>query len=123
MIITEDSGDGMFKIQAYKPGAITINEKVYTQSLIISPNELISFWEPQSLTELKAPHLNKILTLKPEIILLGTGQRFIMPPTSLLAPLYAQKLSVENMDTGAACRTYTALMTEGRKVVAALLID
>jgi uncharacterized protein len=123
MILTEDTSSSEYQIRAYKPGAITVNDKTYTKSLIISAHDLILDWPPQSLAELHAEDLNKILALKPEIVILGTGKRFTLPPQAQLAPLYQARLGVECMDTGAACRTYTALMSEGRRVIAALLIN
>ena len=39
------------------------------------------------------------------------------------APLIARNIGLETMDLQAACRTYNVLMAEGRKVVAALLIE
>lgn len=123
MILTEDKSHGDYQIRAYIPGMITINDNTYTRSLIISPHDLIIDWAPQSLAELRTDDLNKILALKPEIVILGTGKRFVLPPPAQLAPLHQARLGVECMDTGAACRTYTALASEGRRVVAALLIN
>jgi uncharacterized protein len=40
----------------------------------------------------------------------------------LLAPLVEAGIGWEVMDTGAACRTYNILMSEGRNVAAALLM-
>ena len=61
--------------------------------------------------------------LAPELVLLGTGtrQRFVHP--RLLQPLAAARIGCESMTTPAACRTYNILMGEGRRVLAALLID
>lgn len=123
MILTEDTDIGNYHIQAYELGAITVNTTVYAKSLIISPFELISNWAPQSLDKLKNEDFEPVLNLSPQIVLLGTGVKFKIPPAKQIAPLYQQKLGVEYMDTGAACRTYTALTSEGRKVVAALLIN
>lgn len=122
MILTEDTSSGDYRIRAYQPGAITVNDQIYTRSLIITAHHLIADWPPQSLAELKPEHLHKILALKPEIVILGTGKRFILPPPAQLAPLYQAGLGVECMDTGAACRTFTALIGERAGVVAALLI-
>ncbi|MDP2247911.1 MAG: Mth938-like domain-containing protein, partial [Nitrosomonadales bacterium] len=70
---------------------------------------------------LTVEHFEKIAELKPEVVLLGTGNkhRFIHP--RLTAPLTALGISVECMDTAAACRTYNILMAEGRHVAAALI--
>ena len=56
-------------------------------------------------------------------MLLGTGPVFRFPEAARLAPLYQAGIGVEVMDTPAACRTYNILMGEGRKVLAALLLD
>jgi uncharacterized protein len=40
----------------------------------------------------------------------------------MLQALYARRIGVETMDSHAACRTYNFLASEGRKVVAALLL-
>lgn len=123
MIINEDHASSRYQIKAYSPGAITINETTYEKSLILSASTLITDWPPHSLSDLTPAHLDTLLTLNPQIILLGTGKQFALPETSLLAPLYEKQFSVECMDTGAACRTFMALAAEDRNVVAALLID
>jgi len=123
MILTQDTNEASFQIRAYQPGSITVNDSVYRHSLIISANQLIPDWPPQSLPELKPEHWASVLKLNPEVILLGTGQTFKLPHPSVLAPIYQQKIGVESMDTGAACRTFMALSAEGRRVAAALLIS
>ena len=57
----------------------------------------------------------------PEVMLVGTGakQRFLHP--SVVAPLTRLGIGVEVMDTQAAARTYNILMSEGRRVVVALM--
>ena len=122
MILIQNIDDTQHQIHAYEPGAITVNETIYHHSLIVSADTLITDWPPSSLQTLTATHFEPIFALKPEIIILGTGLHFIMPPAKQLAPLYQKQYGVECMDTGAACRTYTALVSEGRNVVAALLI-
>lgn len=123
MIISEDKSQGIYFIKAYSPGKITVNNTTFTMSLIITANTLVTDWPPQTLEQLQPSHFNPIITLNPEIILLGTGIKFKRPPANLLAPLYEHNLGVECMDTGAACRTFTALSAEKRNVVAALLIE
>lgn len=122
MLITEDPGQGQYQIKAYQPGTITINEHEYHQSLILSAHKLIENWQPPAITALCLDDLTDVLALSPEIILLGTGQSFIIPPASFLSAVRAQRLGIEFMDTAAACRTFIALSAEDRKVVAALII-
>lgn len=60
-------------------------------------------------------------SVKPEVLLLGTGARQRFPSPAVLRPLLQAGIGVEVMDTQAAARTYNILMAEGRRVVAALL--
>ena len=122
MILTEDITDLRYQIRAYQPGRIDINGTGYQQSLILTPQQLITDWLPQSLTELKPEDSSQIISFHPKLVLLGVGVRFQMPNPNLLAPLRQHQISIESMDTGAACRTFIALTAEGRQVCAALLI-
>jgi uncharacterized protein len=59
----------------------------------------------------------------PELILIGTGQRQHFLHPAVTQEMLQWGIGVEIMDTQAAARTYNILMAEGRKVVAALLIQ
>ena len=75
-------------------------------------------------------HLQPIfdeLTARPdgvEIVLLGWGKGGALAP-AVLAPLRAKLkahgVSLDGMDTGAACRTFNLLVGESRRVAALLL--
>ena len=56
-----------------------------------------------------------------EILLLGCGARMQRVPVALRQALKGAGVSLEAMDTGAACRTYNVLLAEDRRVAAALL--
>jgi uncharacterized protein len=56
-----------------------------------------------------------------EVLLLGCGLRLIQPGPAFRAELKALGVVVEPMDTGAACRTYNVLLSEDRRVAAALI--
>jgi len=90
-------------------------------SLIISPRHLIRDWPPMNIDSLLMGHLDALMELQPELILLGTGPRLQFPEAKILASLHNRQIGVEVMDTAAACRTYNILMTEGRFVVAGLI--
>ena len=78
-------------------------------------------WAPASFDALAAADFESLLEQRPELVVLGTGDRQRFPHPRLTAALTAVRIGVEAMDTRAACRTYNILMSEGRKVVAALL--
>lgn len=118
-----ETGSGTYSIDACAHGEVTIRDTIYTRSLIVMPETLITDWPPNAIQGLSADHLDHVLALEPEIILLGTGQRLCFPEVAITARIMEKKIGLEVMDTAAACRTYNVLMTEGRKVAAALLID
>jgi uncharacterized protein len=109
-------------VRRYGDGYIVINEQTIDTSAIVSPDTLDTDWPPESFGELQAQHLQPLLAMEPDVVLLGTGRSQHFPPPELVAPLYRAGIGVEIMDTPAACRTFNILMNEGRKVVAGLLM-
>jgi uncharacterized protein len=93
-----------------------------TKSFIVAPDRLVEDWPPQRFDELTGEHLQAALALEPEILIIGTGSQQHFLPGELMAALSRGGIGVEVMDTAAACRTYNVLLSEDRKVVAALLM-
>ncbi len=123
MQIHLDDANISYRIQAYAPNAITINDTVYTHSFILSTENIwadhyISHKTNSNDEETLAP----FIALKPQIFLFGTGetQAFLSP--KLQALFYSHRIGVEAMSTAAACRTYNVLLAEGRYVMASLLL-
>jgi uncharacterized protein len=56
-----------------------------------------------------------------DILILGTGAEIAHPPAAFRAALETAGIGVEPMASPAACRTYNVLLSEGRRVGAALL--
>ena len=106
----------------YGEGFVDVNGQRHEASLVVGADRLVTDWPARSVATLGADHLAAIVELAPDIVLLGTGARFEFPEPSRLAPLYKAGIGVEVMDTPAACRTYNILMSEGRNVVAALIV-
>lgn len=115
-------GTGQNFIHAYGPGQVTINQQVHRRSLLVTSDQLITDWPPQSFGELLAQHFEQIRALNPEVVVLGTGARLQFPRTADTRALIQANIGIEVMDTGAACRTYNILMQDGRRVAAALLM-
>ena len=109
-------------VRGYSPGLLRVGEREFTRSVIVAADALVDDWRPQHIAELTAADLAPALALRPEVLLLGTGARQVFPPHELLARLYAARMGIEVMDTGAACRTFNVLVGEGRAVAAALII-
>lgn len=112
---------GRNHIRSVSDEGVRIGDAVYPGALIVAAEAVIDDWAPDSLDTLEMQHLDPVLELKPEVVLLGTGarQQFLHP--SRLAPIYRAGIGVEIMTTAAACRTFNILVAEERRVVAALL--
>jgi uncharacterized protein len=108
-------------VTAYGPGYVEINAQRHAGAVLVQPESPVLPWPPTDFNALTAAHFEAIALCAPDVVLLGTGatQRFVHP--RLTAALAERRIGIESMDTRAACRTYNILMTEGRKVLAALL--
>lgn len=99
-----------------------LRREVLRQSLVIMPDRLIGDWPPQRFEELERAHFDLLAGFAPEVVLFGSGARLQRPHPALLSTLTDRGIGVEVMDTGSACRTFNFLMSDRRRVVAALLM-
>ena len=90
------------------------------------PDRLINPWQiaaaVASVSALSIADFAVLFELKPELVVFGSGAVFGFPDRRLMAAFADVHIGLEVMDTPAACRTYTVLTSEGRRVAAALLI-
>jgi uncharacterized protein len=103
-------------------GFVEINKRRYAQNLIVMADKLILDWQATDFVSLIEAHFEALVKLKLEVVLLGTGEKHQFLHPKIVQNLTAQNIPLECMTTAAACRTYNILMSEGRKVAAALLI-
>jgi uncharacterized protein len=122
MRLSLDADPTVNMIRGYSNGRISVNELQLLCSVIVTPEQLITDWRPQCFDQLKSADFDILQELKPEIVLLGTGERHRFPHPRLLRPMLERNLGVEVMATAAACRTYNVIVAEGRRVAAALLL-
>jgi uncharacterized protein len=104
------------------PGWIRVGATEYRDNVILLPDGVEPGWAATGFDALTEPDFARLLSYKPEIVLLGTGTTQRFPHPRLTAALSAQRVGVEVMDTGAACRTFNILVAEGRRVAAALIV-
>jgi uncharacterized protein len=122
MKLTDDRSEGINLVRSYAEGHLRIGETTLERSCLIKADLLISDWRPQTMGELRVEDLDAVFALEPEIVVIGSGTRQRFPDPALLAAVLSRGIGCEVMDTGAACRTYNVLASEGRKVVAALMV-
>jgi len=121
--LQSDPHSGANTITGYGDGYVEINQTPYNHAVLLSSDGEILEWPVQSFGELTAGNFSQMITLKPELILIGTGNRQHFPRPELLKPLIEAKIGFEVMDSQAACRTYNILVGEGRQVLLALIVE
>jgi uncharacterized protein len=114
-------------ILGYGPGWIGlanngVAEKVEHSVVIGSRGEKFD-WSCERFEDLTEEHFSRLADSRPELVIFGSGTQLRFPPPAFLRGLMAARIGVETMDTIAACRTYNILAGEGRKVLAALLME
>jgi uncharacterized protein len=122
MKLNFDPGTATHRITHYESGAITINGSVWTEHLIVLPERVHSDWGVHAVSELSVEDFAILESYDLEVILLGTGDRQAFPPRDVMRHFREQQIGLEVMDTAAACRTYNVLMSEDRRVAAALIV-
>lgn len=110
-------------VRSCTPTEIYLRDQVIRASAIFTADQLLLGWTPRTISALRAEHLQAVLALGPEVILLGTGARQEFPDASVMRAAQIAGVGLEVMDTRAACRTYNVLVAEGRRVAAAILIE
>ncbi len=112
-------------IQSYANGTFKVSGVAYTTPILVIPDKTEQ-WELgdiRDVTALQPQHFSELTknANQIDVVLLGCGKVMCFMPPKLKADLKTAGLSVDIMDTGAACRTYNILMAEGRRVACALL--
>lgn len=124
MKLQPDKSNGL-TINAYGPGWIEVNGQKYTQSLIVShlSGAQPIIWRPDSFQDLEPRDFEIPLIKDSELVIFGSGKRLRFVNQAWLLNFVSHGIGVETMDTAAACRTYNILASEGRKVLAILLME
>jgi uncharacterized protein len=110
-------------IHAYTDESVVVRGITFSSSLVIMPDRIISDWRPDCFQALDEADFTSLLELRPDLVVLGTGQQQRFPDPRLYRALIEAGIGIEIMTTPAACRTYNILTSEGRRVIGALLFS
>ena len=122
MKFARETRAGVNFFTGYGEGYVLLNGARRSSSLIVMPERVIE-WEATRFEALAESHFAELAALEPEIVLLGTGPRLRFPHPRLTRPVTGARIGLEVMDLNAACRTYNILVSEDRRVAAALLFE
>ncbi|MDR6935174.1 Mth938-like domain-containing protein [Luteibacter sp. 3190] len=117
----EHQGEYLF-VRRVGPSTVTIVDRDFHKSLLVTPNEVVEDWPITDAAQLTLADVETIAALKPEVVLLGTGERQVFPPAEVMAAFLRRGIGIEAMTNGSAARTYSLLAAEGRKVLAAFIL-
>lgn len=102
--------------------SVAVVDRAFTQSLILTRRKVIDNWAVTDVAGMTPGHIEPILALQPDVVLLGTGAHQRFPSQEVLAAFLKRGVGVEVMDNSAAARTWDILAGEGRNVVAAFIL-
>lgn len=131
-------------VTGYGENYIEVNDQRYHHPICFSPEGEVRLWQVKHFSDITLKDIEiaaNLVTKKastidfleekalprylnaPEVIIIGTGKRQAFISPAILAPFLHARIGIETMDSKAASRTYNVLMSEGRRVAVALLID
>jgi uncharacterized protein len=113
-------------VERYGAGKFQISGVSYQHSVLVFPERTI-VWPVTDFSDIDADALAPVLAESQtsqgiELLLLGCGPRMQLVNQALRAPLRAAGIIIEPMDSGAAARTFNLLLSEDRRVAAALIV-
>lgn len=116
------SSSGSTTIERYGDGGFRVGGVRYEGALCLGEDGVQS-WECHDVASLSTHDAEVLFAFVPgaEIWIIGCGGVMQMVPSTFKAAFRTRNIAVEAMDTAAACRTYNVLVSEGRKVAAALI--
>jgi uncharacterized protein len=120
LTLAKAAGRNLFS--GYGAGYVSINGERIERNVIVLPDRLET-WEVAGFDALSADAFAPLARLEVDVLVLGTGATLRFPDPVCLVSMARAGIGVEVMDTAAACRTYNVLLSEDRRVAAALLVN
>ncbi len=111
------------QIDSYSFGHIVINGKTYTSDVIIYRDRVDASWWRKEGHSLDPADLTDALTLKPDVLIIGTGYAGVMTvPKKTVEHIASLGIEVKVDRTAKAVDLYNALQGKKGNVIAALHI-
>lgn len=122
MELTSAIPQGALLVESYRPGRFRVAGQDYLGSILIMADG-VRAWPVAAPGALDAASLDAVLEAPapPEVMLVGCAGETVLLPSALRQRFRAARIGLDAMPTGAACRTYNVLVSENRRVGAALI--
>lgn len=144
MLLQKETNPALNTVTAYGDDYIEINKTRHQHSIYFMPEGEIHELKIKSYSDFTTEALQNLTGVRPatkdamafldgathslenseqiEVLLIGTGAQQHFLPITVTSDLLSLGIGVEVMNSQAAARTYNILMSEGRRVVAALIL-
>lgn len=113
---------GRHPIDAYGNGGFRFADMSHRGSILMLPSGIYAWpvtGSAQLTSEVFAPVFKEAEAI--ELLLVGSGRDMILLPEALRWRFRETRIAIDVMPTGAAARTYNVLLSENRRVAAALI--
>ena len=107
-------------LTGYGGGGFKVNNEFVSGSVLLLPDRVIP-WQATAPIEqsMLQPLLRELTDI--DVLLIGTGKDMASIPAEFRDQLKQRSIALEAMATGAASRTYNILLSDERRVAAALI--
>ena len=122
MDLSLDHPEGYLFIRRVSAHGVTLIDRELGSSFLLAPDRVVEQWPVTQAGVLDANHVEAVLALQPELVILGTGTRQVFPAAAFMAGFLRHNVGIEVMDNAAAARTYNLLAGEGRRVIAGFIL-
>lgn len=115
MRLNEVTYDNAVPVDGYGPGFFRVGGEVMENHILLLPNKTLiwsGFGDAEQITAIAS---------EIDVLFIGTGSEIAHIPEDFRAKMDESGIGVELMATPTACRTYNVLLSEGRRIGAALL--
>jgi uncharacterized protein len=114
--------DGQPFVDAYGEGGFRLAGQRFEGSVIVAPRGLFT-WMAKSIEEVTPASLAPLVEAAGDFdfLIVGSGEATVRLPAAALRRLESQTIFPDVMATGPACRTYNLMLSENRRVAAALI--
>jgi uncharacterized protein len=122
MDLSLNQPEGYLLVRRVDAHSVTLLDRVMDHSFLLTPAGIAERWPIDAAEQLGAEHVEQLLALQPELVILGTGDHQVFPAAAFMAGFLRRNIGVEAMDNAAAARTYNLLAGEDRQVVAGFIL-
>lgn len=110
-------------IREAEPGLVRIGTDEFRHDVALTADGNVIDFSLPAMDSLTEKRLGELLQAEPEMLIIGTGWKSMLPPRELVFAMARRGVGIEVMDTPAACRTFNILVGEGRRPAAIIKIS